>query len=100
MVPFALITGFIAAAALAADPLYGVMVLAALGLTLMALVGYRRERSHRRPGLCGIPYYFLSMNLALALGAIRFLRGSQSVAWKPTTRHVAEVAKEKGTAVA
>jgi cellulose synthase/poly-beta-1,6-N-acetylglucosamine synthase-like glycosyltransferase len=100
LVPFALVSGFVGAVVLAGDPVYASMVVAALGLSLMATVGYYRERGNLRPGPCGIPYYFLSMNLALALGLIRFLRGSQSVVWKPTARHVADGPKDKAPAVA
>lgn len=86
LVPFALVAAFAGAVALAGDPVYAMMVVAALGLSLMAAVGYYRERGNRRPGPCGIPYYFLSMNLALALGLLRCLSGKQRMAWSRTPR--------------
>jgi cellulose synthase/poly-beta-1,6-N-acetylglucosamine synthase-like glycosyltransferase len=90
LVPFALLTAFGGALPLAADPLYALIVAGALAVSALAAAGYYRERGNRRPGLFGIPYYFLSMNLALALGLVRFIRGSQSVAWKPTARQVVD----------
>jgi cellulose synthase/poly-beta-1,6-N-acetylglucosamine synthase-like glycosyltransferase len=86
LVPLALLAAFAGAVALAGEPAYALMVLAALGLCLMAAVGYYRERGNLRPGLCGIPYYFLSMNLALALGLLRCLSGKQQIAWNRTPR--------------
>jgi cellulose synthase/poly-beta-1,6-N-acetylglucosamine synthase-like glycosyltransferase len=31
-------------------------------------------------------YYFVSMNVAIAIGFLRFLRGTQQVTWEPTSR--------------
>lgn len=86
LVPFALLTAFGGAVALAGKPFYALIVVAAFGLSLMAAVGYYRERGNLRPGLCGLPYYFLSMNLALALGLLNCIFGNQSTAWNRTPR--------------
>lgn len=86
LVPFALLAAFTESVVLAAEPLYALCMAAALVFSLMAAIGYRRECARRRPGLFGIPYYFLSMNLALALGFFRYLSGTQSVAWTRTPR--------------
>jgi cellulose synthase/poly-beta-1,6-N-acetylglucosamine synthase-like glycosyltransferase len=86
LVPFALVTAFGAAVALAAQPLYAASALAALALAAMAATGYYRERARSPMGPFGIPYYFLSMNLALALGLFRCLAGTQTSAWLRTPR--------------
>jgi cellulose synthase/poly-beta-1,6-N-acetylglucosamine synthase-like glycosyltransferase len=86
LVPFALLTAFAASIALAGEPLYALSVVAALVFSLMAVIGYYRERAGRRAGLFGIPYDFLSMNLALALGFFRCLSGTQRAAWTRTPR--------------
>jgi hypothetical protein len=35
-----------------------------------------------------VPYYFLSMNLALLLGMFAFLRGTEFAVWRPTPRQL------------
>jgi cellulose synthase/poly-beta-1,6-N-acetylglucosamine synthase-like glycosyltransferase len=91
LAPVALCSGMVAAVFLAAQPLYAAW--AALGVLLIALAsaGYRLETRGKHRRLFSIPYYFLSMNLALLLGMFRFLRGSQTLVWNPTVRTGADV---------
>lgn len=86
LVPLALTAAQISAALLANQLLYGTA--AALGglLLLLALVGHRLDRRARYWAPASIPYYFLSMNLALLVGFITFVRGKQSLVWTPTAR--------------
>lgn len=86
LVPLALAAAQISAAVLASEPLY--RVAAALGgvLVLLALLGLRFDLRARYWAPASIPYYFLSMNLALLLGLIAFVRGTQSIVWTPTAR--------------
>ena len=88
IVPFALVAAQISAVALARDPLYGAAAAAGLSLALLAFLGSRLDRRARSWAPVSVPYYFLSMNLALALGFIAFARGTQSNAWTPTARLV------------
>jgi cellulose synthase/poly-beta-1,6-N-acetylglucosamine synthase-like glycosyltransferase len=55
-------------------------------LVVLALVGHRLGLRARYWAPASIPYYFLSMNLALLLGLIAFVRGTQSIVWTPTPR--------------
>jgi cellulose synthase/poly-beta-1,6-N-acetylglucosamine synthase-like glycosyltransferase len=86
LVPLVLASAQISAAMLAREAVYGVA--AAMGgvLVLLALVGYRLDLRSRYWAPASIPYYFLSMNLALLLGLFVFVRGSQSIVWTPTGR--------------
>jgi cellulose synthase/poly-beta-1,6-N-acetylglucosamine synthase-like glycosyltransferase len=86
LVPLVLVSAQISAAMLAREPLYGVA--AALGalLVLLALLGLRLDLRARYWAPASIPYYFLSMNLALLLGLIAFVRGTRSIVWTPTAR--------------
>jgi cellulose synthase/poly-beta-1,6-N-acetylglucosamine synthase-like glycosyltransferase len=85
--PFALAGCLISAVLLAARPFYLVCALAGLCAVAAAWYGYRKELSGQRiGGLFAIPYYFLSMNLALMLGFFRFLSGSQTSIWRRTAR--------------
>lgn len=81
VVPFALPLAFLSALALAGTPFYAAS--AAFGSLLMALalIGHCLELRNVRRGLFSIPYYFLSMNLALLLGFVRFLTGEQGMTW-------------------
>lgn len=85
-VPFALISAFSAALVLAGEPFYGLSAVAALALCAMALVGYRLEGRQIRIAWLAVPYYFLSMNLALALGFLRCITGRQMLVWARTPR--------------
>jgi len=48
---------------------------------VLALFGFLFEVKNKSLGILGFPYYFIAMNLALFVGFIRFLRGSQSPSW-------------------
>lgn len=86
VVPLALCIAEASAILLASDLKYAVV--AALGAVIVGL-GFARYRLDLRGGHCArfsLPYYFLSMNLALLLGFVRFLQQSQSTHWNPTPR--------------
>lgn len=55
---------------------------------LLALFGYWRKTNGKPLGVCRIPLYFCTMNGAIVLGLFRYLRGLQSLAWKPTPRQL------------
>lgn len=84
--PFALAIGGVCALGLAARPWYAAA--AALGFCGLAAAwaGYRLERRGARSRLVAVPYYFVSMNLALLVGFWRFLTGGQGTAWGRTAR--------------
>jgi cellulose synthase/poly-beta-1,6-N-acetylglucosamine synthase-like glycosyltransferase len=86
LVPLVLTGAQISAVTLASDPVYAAAAALGVMLVLLAFVGYRVERRAGYWAPASIPYYFLSMNLALLLGFIAFVRGTQSAVWTPTTR--------------
>jgi len=55
---------------------------------LLALYGYWRKRWGKPIRASKIPLYFCTMNCAIVLGLFRYLRGLQSLAWKPTPRQL------------
>ncbi len=86
VVPLALCIAEVSAILLASDLRYaGVAAMGAL-IAGFGFAGYRLDLRGGRWALFSLPYYFLSMNLALLLGFVRFLRQSQSTVWKPTPR--------------
>jgi hypothetical protein len=88
LVPFALPVAFVTAAALSLQSgwFYGLCVAGGLLLTALAAVGYRLEIRNIHWIPFSVPYYFLSMNLALFLGFLRFLSGAQTAVWQRTAR--------------
>jgi cellulose synthase/poly-beta-1,6-N-acetylglucosamine synthase-like glycosyltransferase len=93
MVPFALPVAFVAAVGIAivnpspaARVFYGGCALLGLLTTALAAVGYRMELRDQHRSMFSVPYYFLSMNLALFLGFVRFVTGEQSTVWHRTAR--------------
>jgi len=86
IVPAALLTAEVSAILLARDPQFA--ALAAMGFVIAGLgfAGYRMELRGVHRTVFSLPYYFLSMNLALLLGFVRFLQHSQSTIWQPTPR--------------
>jgi cellulose synthase/poly-beta-1,6-N-acetylglucosamine synthase-like glycosyltransferase len=94
LVPLALVLALCSAMSLAGQRFYAFATIAALALCAMGLVGYYLERDSIRTRLFGIPYYFLSMNLALALGLLRCLSGRQMIVWNRTPRETTMGASE------
>jgi cellulose synthase/poly-beta-1,6-N-acetylglucosamine synthase-like glycosyltransferase len=86
LVPLFLTAAEASSLLLSGEMVYGLA--AAFGATLvgLALVGHRLGLRARYWAPASIPYYFLSMNLALLLGLIAFVRGTQSIVWTPTPR--------------
>jgi len=85
-VPFAMGLSLFAAVMLAFKPFYAVCLCAAAALTGLIACQHRLLQSGRSNRLLSIPYYFVSMNLALLLGLVRCLRGTQTLVWTPTLR--------------
>jgi cellulose synthase/poly-beta-1,6-N-acetylglucosamine synthase-like glycosyltransferase len=52
----------------------------------MALLGHQRRKKNRPSKLFAVPLHFCSMNLALLLGLLRYVRGEQSAVWASTPR--------------
>lgn len=48
----------------------------------LALIGYLAEKMGFQVRILGLPYYFLAVNVALALGFFKYLRGTQKAAWE------------------
>ena len=50
---------------------------------LSALGGFVLEKFRRRPGVFGLPYYFVFGNVAIVAAFVKFLRGETHVVWDP-----------------
>jgi cellulose synthase/poly-beta-1,6-N-acetylglucosamine synthase-like glycosyltransferase len=86
LAPFALFFALVAALLLAAHPFYRFAAIGGITAIAAASYGYSLEVRGRAAGVFAVPYYFLSMNLALMLGFFRFLAGTQTAVWRRTAR--------------
>jgi cellulose synthase/poly-beta-1,6-N-acetylglucosamine synthase-like glycosyltransferase len=93
--PFLLAFALLASIALAAQPeawLYRALTGAQLALYALAYAGWRAAARPHPHGAASAAYYFVAMNVALAVGFWRFLRGGQQAAWQRTERSAARAA--------
>jgi hypothetical protein len=93
-VPLALAAMQLSALALVRDPFYGAFAVLSGMVGVLALIGHRLDVRARYWAPVSLPYYFVSMNLALLLGLVAFLRGTQSIVWSPTARTVSSPSAE------
>src|SRR5581483_4437278 len=75
LVPFALIGVMVSSVALARDPFFMATALAGATFCALAGAGFLLEGRAGNSLLLKVPYYSLSMNLALALGLVSCLSG-------------------------
>jgi hypothetical protein len=88
LAPVALCVAQATSLALSADPWYALCASGLAMLAVLGLVGYRFDKRGRHWRPVSVPYYFLSMNLALLLGMFAFLRGTEFAVWRPTPRQL------------
>jgi cellulose synthase/poly-beta-1,6-N-acetylglucosamine synthase-like glycosyltransferase len=86
LAPVFLASALISNAALLGNMTYNAIFAGQCVFYLMAAAGHFRESCGRRAGIFGGPLYFTAMNLALLLGAMRFISGRQSHVWTVTPR--------------
>lgn len=87
MAPFLMALALVANAFLAPrSPFYALLLLAQLGFYALALAGTSPRLKGPLQRAASTARYFVSMNLALAVGLWRYLRGSQGAAWERTAR--------------
>jgi len=96
LVPLFMATAELSAMILSSTPLYGFAAAVGAALVLLGLLGHRLDLRSRYWAPASIPYYFLSMNLALLLGLVAFGRGTQSIVWTPTARTVGPSPRPSG----
>lgn len=66
--------------------MYVLLFLLQLGFYGLAAWGHRNGIPTSLGRLVSVPYYFVSMNVAIAVGFLRFLRGTQKATWERTAR--------------
>jgi cellulose synthase/poly-beta-1,6-N-acetylglucosamine synthase-like glycosyltransferase len=92
--PLLLAAALAANVALAAAPAawgYRVLLAGQLGFYALALAGWRGAAGPFRR-VASLAHYFVAMNVALAVGLWRFIRGTQRAAWQRTDRVSARAA--------
>ena len=63
------------------SPVIQIAVVCEVLFLLAAAVGFVIDRSRRRTGIFGLPYYFIAMNAALIIGFVKFLFRKQPTTW-------------------
>ncbi|MCK5215236.1 MAG: glycosyltransferase family 2 protein [Candidatus Omnitrophica bacterium] len=84
--PFALIGMLLLNVFLCAEPIYKVIFILQSVFYISAIIGQTLSWSGIQIKVFSLCYYFVSMNLALLIGFIRFMTGTQDVAWERTGR--------------
>lgn len=67
---------------------FGWFLCAQLFFYILAFFGWIIITSGKRAVLLTVPFYFLFMNYCLVKGFFKFLRGTQTVLWEKSVRHV------------
>jgi cellulose synthase/poly-beta-1,6-N-acetylglucosamine synthase-like glycosyltransferase len=86
LAPFFLIFIFLTKLLLREYPLYRFTLFLQAAFYLAAFIGQMMNWAGVHIKIFSLCYYFVSMNLALLLGFVRFVAGSQRVAWDRTER--------------
>jgi cellulose synthase/poly-beta-1,6-N-acetylglucosamine synthase-like glycosyltransferase len=93
LAPIFLLVAFVCSILMVRRPIFAALLVAQSLLYLAASLGYCLRSPAR---LFSVPLHFCSMNLALLLGLLRYLRGRQTLTWNPTPRRTpAEVVLNK-----
>jgi len=86
LTPFFMITAFGANVFLRFDPIYRTILFLQLGFYMCAFLGQMLSWGEKNIKPFNLCYYFVSMNLALLLGFVRYMTGEQKVTWERTER--------------
>jgi cellulose synthase/poly-beta-1,6-N-acetylglucosamine synthase-like glycosyltransferase len=97
--PVAMAVALISAATLAGEPFFAVCAISGILFGLLGCIGHYLELRKGNNALFSIPYYFLSMNLALFFGLTKCLRGRQSIVWSPTREQTVAAEEDQKPAV-
>ena len=84
--PALMLVALAANAALLDQPFYRFTMAAQVGFYALAMLGSMAVGPSLLRRVAGVAYYFVTMNLAIAVGFWRFLRNSQGAAWERTAR--------------
>jgi hypothetical protein len=64
-------------------PVYRVAIAMQGALYFAALAGYAFTRFGAKPGVAGLPFYFVLANAAIVVAFVKFARGDGHVVWEP-----------------
>jgi cellulose synthase/poly-beta-1,6-N-acetylglucosamine synthase-like glycosyltransferase len=95
LAPVFLPVAFVCSLVAAARPAFAVLTAAQSIFYLAAATGWWLKKQAKPLRWFSGPFHFCSMNVALFLGLLRFLRGQQNLAWQPTPRRLGDAALNK-----
>jgi len=88
LAPVFLVVAFLCSLLLLQRRIFLAVFLAECAFYVAALCGYWLKTSGKSAGLLSLPLHFCTMNLALLLGLVQYLRGRHSTIWQATPRVV------------
>ena len=86
LVPIFLVLSLLCNMILVAQPVFAALLAAQSVFYGTAVLGFWRKQIRKPVPILGAPLHFCCMNLALFLGLLRYLRGSQTAVWASTPR--------------
>jgi len=87
LAPLLLLIAFGSSALLAGHRNFAILLAAQGAFYLSACLGYLFKKLGKPARLFSLPLHFCSMNLAMFLGLLRYVRGEQKLTWSSTPRH-------------
>ncbi|HKW34571.1 MAG TPA: glycosyltransferase family 2 protein [Candidatus Acidoferrum sp.] len=86
LTPLLLLVAFFCSALLIKQPGFATLLAVQCAFYLSAYAGYRLKKRGKPASLFSAPLHFCTMNGALLLGFLRYLKGHRKLTWIPTAR--------------
>ena len=86
LAPVFLVSIYLTALFLLTEPFYFIVFILQTVFYGLSLYGWAERKKSELPSFIYIPMYFSAMNLALAAGLYRFIKGQQNVQWQKAKR--------------
>jgi len=86
LAPLLLLIGFVCSALMTGNRTFVILLAAQSAFYLSAALGYFFKKLGKPVRLFSAPLHFCSMNLAMLLGLLRYVRGEQRLTWNSTPR--------------
>ena len=86
MGPFFILTVLVANIFLLGKAKYNAIFILQVAVYMLAVVGFLVQGKKKLPFFVYVPFYFMSLNVALFLGFVKAITGTQKMSWESTRR--------------